>query len=71
MLVMDKLYEVTDLNFADMRIEGAETDLQLSDVPVEEVFSITDFKDFDIKLRNWHGMVVTFSDYVKKRKIKF
>ena len=47
-----------------------EIDLTISDVPVEEVFDITDLKEFKITLRNWHGNVVDFVNYVKNRKLR-
>lgn len=37
-------------------------------MPLEEVFDITDFKEFHIKLRNWQGNVVDFKEYVENRK---
>lgn len=47
-----------------------ETDKSLDDVLEEEVFDITDFKDFKITLRNWQGNVVDFKEYVENRKMK-
>ena len=68
LFVLDKLYEVTDINFSDLILKASETDLLLADVPVEEVFDISDFKDFHVTLRNWHGNIVDFAEYVKKHK---
>lgn len=47
-----------------------ETDLAVSDVPEEEVFLLSDFKEFHVKLRNWQGNVVKFEDLVKSRKVE-
>lgn len=67
LLVLDKLYRVTDIDFAEMRLEASECDLTAALVPEETVFRLEDFKDFRIKLRNWQGLVVNFADYVKNR----
>ena len=65
-----KLYEVEKISFYDFTVSAKETDKTISDVPAEEVFNITDFKDFKITLRNWHGNVVDFAEYVENRKAK-
>lgn len=56
LLVTGKLYEVTDIDFSDLILEAKECDLDVSDVPEEEIFTIEQFKDFRIKLVN--GVVV-------------
>ena len=68
--VLDKLYEVETISFYYFTVTAKETDLTISDVPIEEIFDITDFKDFKITLRNWHGNVVDFVNYVKNRKLR-
>ena len=65
---MDKIYEVTDIDFRDLVIEGRECDLDVSDVPEEELFDIELFRDFQITLHNWHGQVVDFGEWVKKHE---
>lgn len=47
-----------------------ETDKTISDVLEKEVFDITDLKEFKVTLRNWHGNVVDFMEYVKNRKLR-
>lgn len=69
-LVCGKLYEVEQINFFDFNVQAKETDKTISDVPTEEVFDLTDFKEFHVTLRNWHGNVVDFMEYVKNRKLK-
>ena len=69
-LVCGKLYEVEKLSFYDFSVCAKETDKTIDDVPPEEVFDISDFKDFKITLRNWHGNVVDFAEYVENRKAK-
>ena len=44
--------------------------MTISDVPEKEVFDITDLKEFKVTLRNWHGNVVDFIEYVKNRKLR-
>ena len=68
--VLDKLYEIEKISFYYFTVTAKETDLTISDVPIEEIFDITDFKDFKITLRNWHGNVVDFVNYVKNRKLR-
>ena len=68
--VLDKLYEVETISFYYFTVTAKETDKSLDDVPAEEVFDITDFKDFKITLRNWQGNIVDFKEYVENRKMK-
>ena len=63
-----KLYLVDKISFYDFTVIAKETDLTVDNVLAEEVFDITDFRDFKVKLQNWHGNVVNFADYVKNRK---
>lgn len=64
----DKLYSVEKISFYDFTVIAAETDKTISDVPAEEVFDISDFREFHVTLNNWHGEVIDFQDYVKNRK---
>lgn len=66
---MDKLYEVEKISFFDFSVQAKETYKTIDDVLAEEVFNLTDLKEFNVTLRNWHGNVVDFVDYVKNRKI--
>ena len=68
--VADKLYKVETISFYYFTVSAKETDKTISDVPVEEIFDITDLKDFKITLRNWHGNVVDFMEYVENRKLR-
>lgn len=60
-----------NINFSELTLEATETDLLISDVPVEEVFPISDFSEFHIKLRNWCGNVINFEEFRKNRKSVF
>lgn len=44
--------------------------MTVDEVSEEEVFDITDFKEFSIKLHNWQGNVVNLADYMENRKAK-
>lgn len=66
--VLDKLYEVEKISFFNFSVQAKETEKTIDDVPAEEVFDLTDFKDFKITLRNWHGNVVDFMEYMKNRE---
>lgn len=70
LLVLDKLYRVTDIDFAEMRLEANECDLDASEISVETIFKLEDFKEFRVVLRNYKGLVINFADYVKNRKLK-
>lgn len=70
LIILDKLYRVTDIDFVEMTLKACDTDKTIDDVPAEEVFDVTDFRDFHITLHNWHGEVIDFEDYVKNRKLK-
>lgn len=57
----DKLYEVKKISFYDFSIKAVETDLKIADVPEEEVFDISEFKDFRVTLKNKGvGKIVEF-----------
>lgn len=68
--ILDRLYEVEKISFFYFTVQAKETDKTISDVPDEEVFDLTDFKEFHITLRNWHGNLVDFKKYVENRKVK-
>ena len=47
-----KLYEVEKISFFDFSIEALETDLKVEDMPEQEVFDISYFMGYRIKLKN-------------------
>lgn len=67
-MICGKLYEVERISFFDFSVQAKETDKTISDIPAEEVFDLTDFKDFKVTLRNWQGNIVDFMEYVKNRE---
>ena len=48
----EKLYKVEKISFYDFSIKAVETDLKISDVPEEQIFSISEFKEFRVTLKN-------------------
>lgn len=60
-----KLYQVPHIDFWDLTIEARECDLDVSDVPEEEVFYLEDFREFKVTLRNGGGKVVDFAEWVE------
>lgn len=64
--VVDKLYQVTDISFADMTIRAVETTTAAL-VPQNEVFGLDDLKEFKIKLINNGGMADIVDFRVRKK----
>lgn len=48
----DKLYEVEKILFYDFSIKAVETDLKIGDVAENEIWDISEFKDFRVMLKN-------------------
>ena len=67
--VLDKIYEVEKISFFTFEVEATETDLTLADIPEEEVFNLSNFKEFHVKLRNWHGNVIDLVEIIKNREL--
>lgn len=53
--IEDKIYRVTSLHLFYLSLEAEETNLSIDDVPQEELFDISGFKDFKIHLVNNKG----------------
>lgn len=49
---VDKLYEIENISFYDFNIKAVETDLKVGDVAENEIFDISEFKDFKVTLKN-------------------
>ncbi|MBQ6886252.1 MAG: hypothetical protein IJN54_01905 [Lachnospiraceae bacterium] len=64
--ICDSIYAVDKISFFNFSVEAHHTDLTLVDVPQEEVFDITELRDFRIKLSNWSGKLINFVKYCKK-----
>lgn len=44
-----KIYKVTDIDFRNLTIKAAETDLSIEDVPENEIFPVEEFGEFRIR----------------------
>ena len=69
LLVVDKIYEVTSINWLHFALEARETDLRVTDVPDSEVFQIEDFSDFKVRLVKGSGVakIIDFEEWKEKR----
>ncbi len=52
----NKIYEITSINWWYSCIEAKETDLSVDDVSENELWDITEFEDFKIRLVNDNGV---------------
>lgn len=68
LLVTNKIYKVTSTNFSNLIIEASETDLVTAVIPADELFSVTDFKEFKVRLRNWKGNIIKFPDFKSENR---
>lgn len=50
-----KIYKVTNLDFCNLTIEAKQTDLNIGDVPESELWDISYFEDFRVRLVNGSG----------------
>jgi hypothetical protein len=62
--ISNKLYEVKRISFYDFSIKAIETDLKVGDVPENEIFDISEFKEFRVTLKN--GNVDNIVEFVRK-----
>jgi len=70
LLVANKIYEVTSINWLHSSLEAKETDLSVGDVPESELWDIAEFEDFKIRLVNGDGVgkVVDFGEWKERNK---
>lgn len=50
-----KIYKVTNIDFCNLTIEAKQTDLNIGDVPESELWDISYFEDFRVRLVNCSG----------------
>ncbi len=55
--MVNKIYEVTSINWLHSCIEAKETNLSVGDVPESELWDVAEFGDFKIRLVNKRGKV--------------
>lgn len=51
-MILDKVYTVTSISFADMTITAEDEGINKKDIPECEIFGIEDIEEFSIKLVN-------------------
>ena len=68
--VANKLYEITKISFFYMTLTAVETDLSMDDVPENEVWDISEFEHYKVKLVNNGGQaeVINFNGWKEKHK---
>lgn len=65
--VADKIYKIIEIDFNNLTIEAIRTDLSIQDIPENEVFDISGFKDFRVLLKNRNvGNIIGF---LKKKTV--
>lgn len=70
LLVADKIYEVTSINWLYFVLEAKETDFFAGDVPESEVWDISYFEDFKIRLVNGSGTeIISFDEWKKNKRV--
>lgn len=65
--IFDKFYKVKDISFSDLTVQAAETDYFITDIPENEVFDISELKEFKITLINKMGQAEVI-DFVKWKR---
>lgn len=68
--VGNKVYEVTGIQWLHSYIEAKETDLNIDDVPESEVWDISYFEDFRVRLVNNKGetRVIDMAEWMERNK---
>lgn len=69
----DKIYKVTNIDFCNLAIQAAQTDLSIADIPEDEVFPVEEFGEFRVRLINGDsggmgeasGDVADFAEWIK------
>jgi hypothetical protein len=69
--VENKVYKISDISFFDFHINAREIGTDKAVIPVEEIFDISELKEFKIKLANKNGQAEIVSlDKWKRGKNK-
>lgn len=62
--MLDKFYEIKDISFSKLTVQAEETDFSIMDIPENEVFDLSELKEFKITLINKRGQAEVI-DFVK------
>lgn len=70
--VENRIYEITRISFFYMSIEAAQTNLTMNDVPENETWDISEFKNYKVKLINNGGQaeVIDFEEWLGNYNLK-
>ena len=68
--VLDKVYEVISIQWLHSYLEARETDLSINDVPESELWDISYFEDFRVRLVNCSGKteIVDMAEWLEENK---
>ena len=69
--VVNKIYQVKSIDSRNMKIEATQTDLTIADVPENELWDISYFEDYRIRLINGGsrmGEIVDFGEWVERNR---
>lgn len=65
-----KIYKVTNIDFCNLTIEAKQTDLNIGDVPESELWDISYFEDFRVRLVNRKGeaKIIDMEEWLERNK---
>lgn len=68
--VANKVYEVTSIQWLHSYLEAKQTDLNIDDVPECEVWDISYFEDFRVRLVNRKGeaKIIDMAEWLERNK---
>lgn len=72
LMILDKIYTVTSISFADMTITAEDEGINKKDVPECEIFGVEDVEEFNIKLVNriTPAEIIDFLEWKRKNNVQ-
>lgn len=72
LIILDKIYTVTSISFADMTITAEDEGINKKDVPECEIFGVEDVEEFSIKLVNriTPAEIIDFLEWKRKNNVQ-